>query len=1738
MSDNASGPRHWSWRLVLCGLFLAVAFGSAVAQPLGAPPVPNGAPAYGKVIAHRWIPLAGKGAQTKGVPLGGAGGSRVEALSASSEGLVLRTSLPGVGFADTVMADGQQYASVVAPGAGKLEVGKPDVPVFGQWVLIPNGTRVSLQVHPGEARVFEDMDVAPLQPPAEDIRGAGTPLFAKDAAAYSTDADYPGILAEAEDISSVRGQDCTLVWLYPYQYNPVRRTLSVYENLSVELLFEGDTRPVPARLRHPRFEALLRRMAVNAEAVLSAQREAAGLPDMAADGEAFDTDGNGVNGGCEYLVICDAAFQTEADTLAAWKRLSGFSTKVVTTAVTGATTAAIESYIDASQAWSPAPCYVLLIGDADLIPCFYNVQHASDPGRTSGLMQGQVASDRYYADTNADIYADLFVGRLSVESASEAQVAVNRIIGYERTPPDPVTYAAFYTTAGIAAYFQDTNNYDGYADRRFSKTSEDIYQYLTAGAGYSAERIYYTPGGVTPTNWSTSGSYNFENDTPGAALPAYLLKPTFPWDGDTGDITTRFNNGVFLMTHRDHGSRLLRWYPSGSVGYSGGWADPEFRASHVAALTNGALTPIVWSLNCQTGWFDNETDPATLDYLSGGSVIGQLYSDADEECFCEHFILNANGGAVGVIGATRNSYSGINDRLAWGWMDAAWPNFIEYHSGSYGGPDPLHQMGPAFEYGKVYMLSRYGHSSYTDTAIDEFTWFGDPTMEIRTGVPETLAVAHPATIFVGLATDITVTVQKGGIDLPNARVTMSRAAAPDDYWTGLTDASGSVTLSAVTTSQQGDYDLVVTAHNCLPYEGTILSQPADTLSITPTTSFNAAGPEGGPFTPPSQVYTLTNTGASALNWTASKTAAWLDDPSPAGGTINAGGPAVDVQIAINANADALAVGNYSDIVTFTNTTSMVDQTRNVFLEVRPVDAFTWAAVPSPQTVNGPFGVTITAVDAFGATVPGFTGTVDIEGLIDVAPITIGAGAGTWNYPMSTYYEDARTQVIYLAGEIGSPVSFTSLALDVSGLPGQTMNNWTIRIKHTALSAYATAAWEGSGWTVVYQNNESVSSTGWVTFDFSTPFIYNGTDNLMVDFSFNNSSYSSDGQCSYSQPGGNRSIYYRTDSGYGDPLTWSGTSNPSPNATSNVPNIMLAGEGGVLIDPIVSGNFVNGEWNGNITVLEPATAMHLNAEDGSGHAGDSNQFDVDPAVAPAIQNVTSPHADGVFTVSEVIDIDVAFSQNVVVTGTPSLDLNAGCTVDYTGGTGTATLTFTYTVGPGEMSGDLDYTAINALTLNGGAIRDAATNTVDADLQLPVPGAAGSLGANKDIAIDTQAPTVTVTSTESSPTNTSPIPFDIDFDESVSDFVQTDVQVTNGSIAGFSGSGTSYDVSVTPAGDGAVTVTVAAGVAHDAASNPNQGPASHAVTYDGTHPDAAIALDGASPTEADAVSFSVDFTESVAGSFDAADVTVTGSLAGLAGAAVSGIDPDYTVAVTISDSEADGTVGIAVGTAVTDAAGNPFGGGASPLYHIHNWHGFSAQPQGGDRYAGDSHAFNVGVDHGASIPTYHWKWDDGAKAVRDVGGDSDTFTIPTVSTADRGDYWCEVAYDGLTYWSNTATLAVEEHLAIVQQPQGADKQPGESHAFTVATTGGYLPLSYSWKQDGLEVGTNSTYTIDPLYVEHSGTYTVEVADAGTDVRVSDAAILSVNSGAPSAGAAALAALLCALVAGGVAVLRRRQ
>jgi len=140
---------------------------------------------------------------------------------------------------------------------------------------------------------------------------------------------------------------------------------------------------------------------------------------------------------------------------------------------------------------------------------------------------------------------------------------------------------------------------------------------------------------------------------------------------------------------------------------------------------------------------------------------------------------------------------------------------------------------------------------------------------------------------------------------------------------------------------------------------------------------------------------------------------------------------------------------------------------------------------------------------------------------------------------------------------------------------------------------------------------------------------------------------------------------------------------------------------------------------------------------------------------SIINITSTTADGLYSIGATIVITITFDEPVLVSGVPTLTLDtggAGRPAVFTGGSNSATLTFSYTVQAGDNSPDLDYMGTSSLSASGGSITDLTGNP--AVLTPPVPGASGSLSANKALVIDTVAPTAPGTPTDAGAFSTSP------------------------------------------------------------------------------------------------------------------------------------------------------------------------------------------------------------------------------------------------------------------------------------------------------------------------------------------------------------------------------------------------
>jgi hypothetical protein len=261
---------------------------------------------------------------------------------------------------------------------------------------------------------------------------------------------------------------------------------------------------------------------------------------------------------------------------------------------------------------------------------------------------------------------------------------------------------------------------------------------------------------------------------------------------------------------------------------------------------------------------------------------------------------------------------------------------------------------------------------------------------------------------------------------------------------------------------------------------------------------------------------------------------------------------------------------------------------NATLIVSPgLDHFDWSAVASPHYVNNPFGVTVTAKDPFGATVTSFTGTVTLSASVP--------GAGTTN----TVLNGLSPSGSYSGGAFTDGYAFTP--------------NVNLLVTHIRYY-YGTkvSIWTDAGVLVASQTVISTPGT-WQETPLATPVTLTaGTRYRMgIYYPAGATFYWNSSRPATFANGTIDAGYYG--SGDGFPVNDWGT------FTSLVDiRYTVGGGAAVPISPVVSGNFVGGIWTGNLTVLQAASNIVLQADDSYGHNGSSNPFN---AVNGSLSNLT-------------------------------------------------------------------------------------------------------------------------------------------------------------------------------------------------------------------------------------------------------------------------------------------------------------------------------------------------------------------------------------------------------------------------------------------------------------------------------------------------------------------------------------
>jgi archaellum component FlaG (FlaF/FlaG flagellin family) len=509
------------------------------------------------------------------------------------------------------------YVSVTMEGLPQWsEPGLPVLPFKTARVLLPYGSEVEHITVTGGNRVAlpGSYVVEPGQEAVPLSHEGPVEVTPPDPDVYDSPASFPGKLYSGDTIQSKSGYRILLLNIYPVEYIPEEGQLSYYESLTAEITLKAAAAEV--EWQHVRYlaqdEDLVKEMVDNPEATMSYHVAS----HSSEKSSLLDPDDY------EYVIITDAALKATPgpynfQALMDEKISRGITAAIVTTEWIYANYAGtrpdggednqtkIRNFIiDAYDTWGTK--YVLLGGDGD----------GADVGGESGddiiphrgfavldvVGESDIPADMYYAcldgtfdyDANGiygepndgpgggevDLFAEVYVGRASVDSVTEVQNFVNKTLAYHNMPMTDENLRKVWMTGEYLGFGGVADWGGNYKDE--IKEGSGAHGYTTVGF----ENSPYAPG----FDMSTL----YDRDYPGNYWPP-------------SEIIDVINDNPHLINHLGHAN----------VDYV-----MKIYNSDVDTLTNSELYFIGYSQGCYSGSFDNRD--VYGDYMDYDCIAEQL----------------------------------------------------------------------------------------------------------------------------------------------------------------------------------------------------------------------------------------------------------------------------------------------------------------------------------------------------------------------------------------------------------------------------------------------------------------------------------------------------------------------------------------------------------------------------------------------------------------------------------------------------------------------------------------------------------------------------------------------------------------------------------------------------------------------------------------------------------------------------------------------------------------------------------------------------------------------------------------------------------------------------------------------------------------------------------------------------------------------------------------------------------
>lgn len=452
---------------------------------------------------------------------------------------------------ESIINENEDFFRISIPGHSlTTDIGKPEFPVFGRLITIPEGYSWSVKI--------SDVRSLRINPASDKIKGrlypaqereAKTPqkkpVFIIDKEVYSRPGFLMNDTVSITPLGSVRKKNLANLFISPVSYNPNTNILRVITSMKIEILFTA----TPGSILK----------ALSPDSYVFSETMNKGVLDFNPD--------NVVPGYSDkpsrMIIVTDTTFKEYLDPYIRWKTQKGFKLDILYrgnkyagvdyTSIKNS----IKSIYTSSTEENPPPDYLLIIGDVNKIP-FYGTGNVTD------LYYGEF-------DGNGDYLPEMFIGRLPVADTSELRTVISKLIQYEK-----------YEFADNNKFVSNALATAGYDETKVKYMNGQVYygitNYLNSGNKINEFHFYYPESatakdsiiklinkGLSFINYSghgeSSGWLHLNIKT--QDIPSFTNRNMYPFVISNACHTSQFNLANAF------GNKLVTAKDKGAVGFIG-----------------------------------------------------------------------------------------------------------------------------------------------------------------------------------------------------------------------------------------------------------------------------------------------------------------------------------------------------------------------------------------------------------------------------------------------------------------------------------------------------------------------------------------------------------------------------------------------------------------------------------------------------------------------------------------------------------------------------------------------------------------------------------------------------------------------------------------------------------------------------------------------------------------------------------------------------------------------------------------------------------------------------------------------------------------------------------------------------------------------------------------------------------------------------------------------------------------